>query len=393
MIIRKAEAPILAAVFLDLLGFGMIIADIQLRAEKMVPHGWPSGVIIGAILAATFVTQIVVSPLWGSYSDRHGRKWVVVGCTAISGIAMLTYGLAGSIWILLLSRVLSGFGSANVAVGQALISDMYEPDQRTAALGRIGAALSAGLVVGPALGGFLAAAGGNFLVGCVAGSASILGALWMMFGLPNPEPKEKGAKSKMTGFNLSLLRDLPKLRPLVVIAVVAWLSLATLEGTFARLISHLFRYDQRHFGIIFGYESILGIAIQGVLLTWFVNRFSSTMLLRGAYLVQGLGLALNPFAGILMPTVVPFALLIVASTFYALGSSISNPTVNGLCSRLAPDSRQGELFGLLQGARSIGFVVGPLAGGALFDWMPAAPYIFAGSVCVAAAALVPKIAP
>ena len=391
MIIRKTEAPILAAVFLDLLGFGMIISDIQLRAEKMVPHGWPSGVIIGAILAATFVTQIVVSPLWGSYSDRHGRKWVVVGCTVISGIAMLTYGFAGSIWILLLSRVLSGFGSANVAVGQALISDMYEPEQRTAALGRIGAALSAGLVVGPALGGFLATAGGNFLVGSVAGIASLIGAGWMMVGLPNPEPKAEGAKSKTGGFNLSLLRDLPKLRPLVVIAVVAWLSLATLEGTFARLISHLFQYDQRHFGLIFGYESILGIAIQGVLLTWFVNRFSSTHLLRGAYLVQGLGLALNPFAGLLMPTVVPFAILMVASTFYAFGSSISNPTVNGLCSRLAPDSRQGELFGLLQGARSVGFMIGPLAGGALFDWQPAAPYILSGSVCLAAAALVPKI--
>ena len=184
---------------------------------------------------------------------------------------------------------------------------------------------------------------------------------------------------------------MPKLRPLVTIAIVAWFALATLEGTFARLISHLFQYDQRHFGVIFGYESILGVSIQGLLLAWFVNRFSSTKLLRGAYFIQGIGLALNPFAGLLMPLVVPFVLLIVASTLYSLGSSIANPTVNGLCSRLVPDDRQGELFGLLQGARSIGFVVGPLAGGALFDWHPAAPYVIAGSVSLVAAVLVPRI--
>jgi len=393
MSFRKVEAPILAAVFLDLLGFGMIIADIQLRAESMVPHGWPTGLIVGCLLASTFITQLIVSPRWGSYSDQKGRKAVVVGCTLISAVAMLTYGLAGSIWILLLSRILSGFGAANVAVAQALISDMYGPEQRTAALGRIGAALSAGLVVGPSVGGFLAASGGNLLVGFVAGTASLIGAVWMLLALPNPRPKEAKERKKIVGLNLGLLRDLPKLKPLVVIAVVAWLSLATLEGTFARLISHLFRYDQREFGVIFGYESILGVAVQGLLLAWIVTKFRPTNLLRGAYLTQGVGLALNPFAGLLMPAVAPFVLLIVASTLYAIGSSISNPTVNGLCSQLAPDSRQGELFGLLQGARSFGFVVGPLVGGVLFDWHPAAPYLLAGAVCVGAAFLVPRIDP
>jgi MFS family permease len=101
--IRRPEVPILVAVFLDLLGFGMIIADIQLRAESMVPKGWPTGLIVGALLASTFVTQLVVSPRWGSASDRYGRKYVVVGCTVLSALAMLVYGLAGSLWVLLFS--------------------------------------------------------------------------------------------------------------------------------------------------------------------------------------------------------------------------------------------------------------------------------------------------
>jgi len=360
MVIRRAEAPILAAVFLDLLGFGMIVADIQLRAESMVPKGLPTGLIVGGLLASTFITQLLVSPRWGVASDMRGRKAIVVVCTLISASAMLTYGLAGNLWILLLSRLLSGFGAANVAVAQAFISDMYEPVDRTAALGRVGAAISTGLVIGPPIGGFLAVSGGNLLIGLVAGGASFLGAVWMMIALPSSSPKEERRPGKSPVIDLRLLRDLPKLRPLVLIAVVAWLSLATLEGTFARLIAHLFKYDQREFGVIFGYESILGIAIQGLLLAWIVAKVRSTKLLKTAYLAQGVGLALNPFAGILMPTVVPFVVLMIASTLYSFGSSLSNPTVNSLCSQMTPDSRQGELFGLLQGARSIGFVIGPL---------------------------------
>lgn len=388
---RRAEAPILAAVFLDLLGFGMIIADIQLRAEALVPRGWPAGIIVGGLLASTFITQLIVSPKWGSASDRIGRKPVVVACTFLSAMAMLMYGLAGSLWLLLLSRILSGLGAANVAVAQAYIADMFDAAERIPALGRIGAAISTGLVVGPPIGGFLAVSGGSPAVGFVAAIASGCGAAWMLFALPNRPPAEVRRPARSPVFDLRLLRETPNLRPLVLIAVVAWFSLATLEGTFARLISHLFKYDQREFGVIFGYESVLGILVQGIILAWIVKRAPPTVLLRCAYLTQGCGLALNPFAGLLSPAVAPIVILAFASTLYAVGSSISNPTVNSLCSRLAPDSRQGELFGLLQGARSIGFVAGPVVGGCLFDWSPGAPYLLAGAVCVAAALLVPNI--
>jgi len=391
MVLSKSEAPILAAVFLDLLGFGMVLADIQLRAESMVPRGWRPGWIVGGLLASTFVTQLLASPRWGRYSDRRGRKAVIVGCTVISASAMLVYGLAGSIWVLLLSRILSGFGAANVAVVQAYISDQSEASDRMAALGRVGAAISAGLVAGPPIGGFLAAFGGNFLIGLAAGAASLAGAVWMWISLPNRPPRQEQEPGKAPVIDLRLLHDLPRLRPLVLIAVVAWFSLAMLEGTFARLISHLYRYDQRQFGVLFGYESLLGIIVQASIIGWTVRRMKDTNVLRMGYVGQGIGLAINPFASVLLPSVAPFIVLLLASTLYGVGSSLANPTVNGLCSRLTPDSRQGELFGLLQGARSVGFVVGPVLGGTLFDWHPAAPYLIAGIVCIGAATLVPRV--
>ncbi|AIE87846.1 MFS transporter [Fimbriimonas ginsengisoli] len=392
------EWGILGAVFLDLLGFGMLVADIQLRAEKLTPAGWPKGLIIGALLGSTFVIQLLVSPKWGHFSDRRGRKPVVVACTVLSALAMLTYGFASSIWILLLSRVLSGLGAANVAVAQAFISDRYEGEKRTAALGRIGAAISLGLIVGPPLGGFLShLASSNyfnappqFLVGIVAGTASLVGAAAVTFTLPDVPPAAEQSPGKRPVIDLTLLRDLPHLRPLILIATVAWISLATLEGTFARLIEHYFGYGALEFGFLFGYESLLAIVVQGAILAWILRRWKETPLLRSAYVLQGVGLALNPASALFAPTIPPLVTLFGASTLYAFGSSVANPTVNGLCSRLAPDDRQGELFGLLQGARSLGFVVGPMVGGVLFDWIPAAPYLLAGGVCVAAALLVPK---
>ncbi|MGV3616380.1 MAG: MFS transporter [Fimbriimonas sp.] len=388
---RRPELPLLAAVFLDLLGFGMVIADFQLRAEHLVPKGWPAGPVIGALLGSTFVIQLLVSPRWGRLSDHRGRKPVVLICTLLSAAAMVVYGLADSIGWLLLSRVLAGLGSANVAVAQALISDETEGEARTAALGRISAAIGAGLVLGPPLGGFLATRGGNLAIGLTAGVASLLGAAWLAVVLPSVPPKTVQEPGRRPPIDLTLLRDLPRLRPLVTIAVVAWFSLATLEGTFARLINHLFGYTQKEFGLLFGYEALLGIIVSARILGWVASRVRETPLLRGAYLAQGLGLALNPLAAAIAVAVPPLGTLFVASTLYAAGAGLANPTVNALCSKLTPDDRQGELFGLLQGTRAVGFVLGPIVGGWMFDWNPTAPYLLAGAVCVVAAVLVPRI--
>ncbi len=389
---RGSEASLLFAVFLDLLGFGMIISDIQLRAQEYIrPLGLSPGPVIGALLASTFIIQTLVSPRWGVLSDRIGRKPVVVGCTAISALAMLVYGLSNGLVLLFASRILAGFGAANVAVAQALIADKFDGPARTAALGRVGAAISVGLITGPPLGGLLAHFYGSHVLGFTAAAASFLGALWMSFTLDSPKPVHEEQPKKRKLIDVSLLTELPKLRPLVLIAIISWFSLATLEGTFARLIKALFGYDQLQFGFLFGYEAFLGFVVQGILLALAVRWFRESKLLKIAYVLQGVGLALNPFSADLVAFLPGLVTLFIASTLYALGSSLANPTVNSLCSKMTPDSRQGELFGLLQGTRSIGFVAGPVLGGWLFDHSPQAPYYMAGAVCLLAALLVPKV--
>jgi MFS family permease len=390
MRIAKVELPLLLAIFADLFGFGMLISGIQLRAESLVPENLPKGPVIGALFALTFVIQVFVSPLWGKLSDTIGRKPVLLACQALSGLGLLAYGGPDSLAILLLSRVLSGLGAANVAIAQALVADLYAPEDRAGPLGRMSGALSAGLVLGPAVGGFLhGQANGPQTVGFVAGALSLLGALAILVATPHSDVSEKRQPGKkLILFDVTLLREFPVVKRYFSIAAIAWLALATLEGTFARLIKALFGYGEFEFGMIFGFESLLAVLVPAFLLGWLASKFSSRILLIGAFLLQSIGLMLNPLAGTFALT--PLAVLFIASLLYGLGSSVSNPVVNTIVSQNVPANRQGEVFGLLQGARSLGFVLGPIVGGALFDIWPSSAYFLAGIVCLIAATIVPK---
>ena len=254
-------------------------------------------------------------------------------------------------------------------------------------MGRVGAAITAGLMLGPALGGWLAGIGGNRLLGLAAAGASGVGALWIVFALPSvvplaPTQVAPEASRRVRWHGLSLLRDAPRLRPLLVLAAVSLLALACLEGTFGRLIHRRLGFGPSEFGLIFSYEALLGVLVQSALLAWATKRLSSGVLLRGGFVLQGTGLALTPFAPGL-------AALFGCSTLYGLGAGVANPTLSARCSAAAPSDRQGEMFGLLQMARSTGFLIGPTLGGLLFDWQPAAPYLLAGLALLTASVLAP----
>jgi len=386
---KRYELPVLIAIFLDLIGFGMAFPDIQLRAQAM----GASGLVIGLLLASLFAVQFVVSPKWGALSDRVGRKPIVVACTVLSALSMLVYATTDSLWGILASRILGGFAAANVVVAQAYLADHSDEGDRAAVMGRIGAAISIGLIVGPFVGGQLVEAGGSHLMGLTAAAASGFGALALLFGMKHEPPTESREPGKAPIIDLRLLKDLPDLRPMFVLAAVAWFALACLEGTFGRLLAARYHFPLTelgmHFtkaqgasGAVFAMESLISFAIQGLLFAWIAKRIADRSLLRIGYVLQGVGLLLTPFAPAL-------GLLFAFSAIYSAGGALSGPTINTICSNLTPEKRQGELFGLLQAARSIGFLVGPMLGGVLFDWHPAAPYVLAGGVATFAALLVP----
>lgn len=354
----------------------MLIPGIQLRLDRMGAPGWS----IGAVLGSMFMVQLLVSPLWGRLSDRTGRKPVIIVCTLISASSMLLYAFADSPGLVLLSRILAGLGAANIAVTQAYISDLNATGTKLARMGRIGAAISAGLIAGPALGGFLSRFGDFHLIGLTATAFSTLGAIAVAIILPKLTPTKSQQKPKG---NFDLIRSIPGLARVFAVIAIGWFALATLEGTFGRLIKATLGLGEFEFGLIFAYESLLAVLVQSLFVERIEKRFNTTPSLKVSYCLMGIGLALFPFAPGLWA-------LFVASTLYAVGSAVANPMANALCSQLTPEEKQGELFGLIQSARSFGFIVGPILGGKFFDLNHAAPYILSMLVCLVAAIVVPK---
>ncbi len=364
------ELPLLFAVCLDLMGFGMILPDLQTRMEAF----GAKGLLIGSVYAVYFLVQMTAAPMWGRWSDKAGRKPVLLLCGLLSSFSMGLYALSSGVGLIVLSRILAGLGGGNVTAAQAYLADATPENLRTQAMGRLGAATTAGLILGPAIGGWLSSSGGHLLLGSVASGLSLLGSVWIFLAVPSvaPRPKSEEPNTPLPS-RINLLRAVPALRPVFLLAASAYFALSCLEGTFGRLIHQTLGAGALLFGLIFGYEALLGVISQTVLLSWLSERLRPKTLISMAYLLQGVGLALMPFA----PNV---ALLFGASTLFGIGAGLANPILQSLASRLAPAERQGEMFGVLQSVRSVGFLAGPILGGVLFDVRPMLPYLLAGSV-------------
>jgi len=368
---------VLGAVALDLCAFGMAFTDIALRARA---YG-ASPTVVGVILSSYFLFQILTAPRWGSFSDRIGRRPVAVFCTVLSASSMAVYAVMPSLVGIVFSRVLAGLAAANVPVIQASLIDGLDDELRAKRLGQFSAALNAGLIGGFAGGGWVAEKLGSEVLGWTGAGLSGLAALALMVGMPKtqatPQSPLEPRRSSWT-----LLADSRALKVVFLLASVSWFSLACLEGTFAQLLAiPRFGLGQAAFGWILMYEICLGFLLQGLLFGRLAAALGHLKLLRSGYLLQGIGLGLTPFS----PNV---GLLICASSLYALGKGLTDPCLNTLASEHAPANRQGEMFGLLQSARNVGFLAGPSLGGALFAFNVASPYVLAGVVSTGAAAAV-----
>lgn len=365
----RVRFALLAIVGLDLAGFGMIVADIQFRLDDMGLEGWA----IGAVLSSMFLVQLPASYLWGRAADRAGRKRVILICTLLSAASMVVYALAIGPEGVLASRLLAGLGAANVAMAYAYGSSATEGQGRASLMGQLGAASVLGLSAGSALGGIAVEAGGQALLGFSACGLSLLGAIGALF-LPETGSRPSPQSAAQKGL-ASLSRPV---RAVLGASFIGWMALAVLEGTFGRLIKANFGWEQMEFGLIFGYESVISFLVQALAFAWIARKHSSAKILSAAFLATGAGLAAMPFAFSLVP-------LIGAATVFAAASGMTNPAINDLASSVTKEAQKGEVFGLMQSLRSLGFVVGPSVGGLLFDLNPAAPYLAAGVLCIAAA--------
>lgn len=349
---RQASLGILfIVVFIDLLGFGMVIPVLPLYAKALgADEAW-----VGLLSSGYSAMQFFFAPIWGRLSDQVGRRKVLLASIAMTALAFLLYGLAGSFVWLLVARLFAGVATANIAIAQAYVADVTTPETRAKGMGMIGAAFGLGFVLGPAFGGLLShwsLAAPSFAAAALA--AANLVAAWFILGEPeSKKASERGARTGMAALRSELAK--PGVLALIGIYFLAIAAFSAMENTYSFLATDRYALDQQKVFYLFAYIGVLVVIVQGGLIGPLTRRFGEKPLLVVGLVLQGTGLALLPFGSSL-------AWLLAATAPMSIGSGLSTPALSALLSRWARADDQGGTLGVGQSAAAFARIVGPEAG-------------------------------
>lgn len=370
------KSPLLViffTVFLDLLGFGLIIPVLPVFAKELGAGNIQVGMIAGIYSLMNFL----FAPLLGGLSDRHGRRPIILISVTITALSYLLFGFTHSIALLFISRMLSGIGSANLSVAQAYISDSTAPNQRARSMGLIGAAFGLGFIFGPLVGGVVKSSFGMGAVGLLASSLSALNLLLAYLLLPE-SIKEKNKERKLQLFSFTeLFRVLQRetISGLFFMNFIYITAFSMMQITAVILWKEAYGLDEKHIGYMFAFIGVTSAVIQGGLIGPLTRRFGESRLLTFGLTGMTIGLITIPLA----PGGPWFYIVQGTSMFLlAVGSGCATPSAGSLLSKLAHENEQGKVLGLNMSFSSLARVIGPVLGGICYDIHHALPFISAG---------------
>lgn len=360
-------------VFIDLIGFGIIIPLLPLYAK----HFGANGLVVGLLLMSYSLMQFFFAPMWGRLSDRIGRRPVLLISLAISAIGYSIWGFADSLWMLFLSRIVAGFGNANLAVAQAYVSDVTPEDYRSQGMGMIGAAFGLGFVLGPAIAGIAS----NFGVapntlGFFAAFFSVVDLAFTAMYLPEPENRGANAHNPFAKGGEFFVRALTnsQLQLSLFIIFVSTFAFANMETTLVLLTSKFFNFTIKENSYIFTGLGLVMVFVQGFLMRKIGKKYADAPLIAVGTGLIAVGLLMTPTQNLFV--------MCAGLVLLATGSGINNPANNSLLSKLAPKDETGGIMGIGQSMSTLGRILGPVVGGYLFDKMgPSMPY-WLGAVCM-----------
>jgi multidrug resistance protein len=370
---RSPIAVLFLTVFLDLVGFGMVVPILPLYAQKMNA----TDVEVGILLAIYSVMQLFFSPIWGRLSDRHGRRPILLLSIFGSCGSQLGYALAPSFFWLVVARGFAGVCGANITAAQAYVADVTDERDRASGMGLLGVALGLGFVIGPATGGILSHFSERLPFFVASGLAAV------NFALAVPilvEPKPRGQRSEARALSWSSLRRAvasPRLSVLILLFFVITFGFSNLEATFSIYLARQFGYGRESVSYLFVFVGVIMIATQGGLVRPLARRVGEKLLVVSGTLMMALSMALLHFAHGL-------ALLLVAIGMLSVGNGLNNPSLSSLISRAAPGQQQGGVLGVSQSFGALARVVGPLFGTWTLAFGNTAPYVTASAAMAAA---------
>jgi len=364
--------PILAAalvVFLEGLSFGIVLPVLTPFTEQLGGgETWA-----GILFAAATLPRVVCAPLWGKFSDHHGRRpamaLIVCGTTSASLLWAMTVHLDGIvfsalIW-LLISRIIYGFFAAQSVLGLAVASDVSDASKRAAAMGVLGAAFGLAFTLGPAIGGVFAEHFGRVNVGYLAGAVqfSSLGVIGLLLRETRPKDLHEAEAHDIFAEPRSILQlaATPIVTWLMIICIVSTAAYSLMFPTIEPLTEAWYDWDQSDIGIALSIFGLIGAFVQGGMIRPTVKRLGekTTAIIGLSLLAAGmLWLASHPAST---------AGLWGALSLMAVGTGFSVPTITGLMSLSVDRRDQGSVHGLNQSATAVGRTVGFGVSGALFE--------------------------
>ncbi|MCB9640135.1 MAG: MFS transporter [Myxococcales bacterium] len=384
-------------IFLDLLGFGIIIPIQPFYAEAFGARPF-TVTLLGASYSAM---QFIFAPIWGRLSDRVGRRPIILMSITLNALGFLLFGFAGGLGMLFAARMLSGLGGANIGAIQAVIADSTPPSERAKGMGIIGAAFGLGFIFGPAIGGTLGQISPQMpaFFACGVGVINLLLALRL---LPETRPPQEDLLPRRR-FSLESWKEsiqLPNVLWLFLLYFAITTGFSMMEQIFGLYIDRIWLSDQtfahaservKRAAALTAYVMVaVGVVasiVQGGLIGKLTHRFGERRLLFAGTSTLAFAFVFLIIVGHLKI----FGLMMLAGGFMALGSGLSNPSLSSFLSRNAPPDRQGTILGQGQSLSALGRVIGPAMAGLLFEWHINVPFMVSAVMMVVCVFLVTRL--
>ncbi|CAN5539882.1 tetracycline resistance MFS efflux pump [soil metagenome] len=371
----RALYVLLLVVFINLVGFGLVIPLLPFYAKSLNASPWQ----VTALFSAYSLGQFIAEPIWGRLSDRIGRRPVLIVTILANTVAYVALAFAPSIGWAFAIRLLSGCATGNISTIQGYMADVTPPEKRAGRMGLLGAAFGMGFVVGPTLGGLLPGVAklfGQTDTGRLAFQiplltaavfAAIAGLGVFLFVVESRAPSAPDAPRPQRREALQAALAHPVLSRVLLVTLISTAAFAGMEAIFGLWTQARFDWGPRQVGLCFAVIGVIASVGQGLITGRLARRFGEAKVLTAGLIIIAFSLALTPF----VPTSA-YVPLVVGCT--AFGQSLVFPCVAALISRATPPDRQGAMLGLNAAAGSLARMSGPMLAGPLFGLAIGGPY-------------------
>lgn len=367
----------LVTMFLNFLGFALLIPVIPFIVEKYLPAHQANlvGVYVGLLIAVYAFCQFISAPTLGLLSDRFGRRPVLLVSLIGTIIGYLLLGIGGALWVLFLGRIIDGLTGGNISTIYAYVADISQPHQRGKLFGLLGAAGGVGFIIGPVVGGYVGAVH-LFLPFFVGAGAVFLNLLWGYFVMPETLKKEhKVQEIKLSHLNPFLqfgyVLAMPSLKQLFLVGFLFFFPLTAYQAMGSTFLKDVLNLGPAGIGTILFVIGVVDIVAQGYLTHLLLPRLGEIKVTMLGLIIIVVGYAMYASA----PLAPSLLLMYITVIVVVLGDGLVEPALSGLIANNAEPNMQGRVQGANQSMQSAARAVGPLYGGYLYHTGKSMPYL------------------